>query len=414
MIFNINHSDKIDQMTLESPSRIEPATLDTLPVEIADLISEISARASVLGSSLHPRTAASLAGIVRMMNTYYSNLIEGHNTRPRDIERALRNDLSEEPERRNLQMEARAHHAVQARVDEIALNGSLPDPASSEFIRGLHEQFYQGAPEDFRVLADDHRRIAFVAGEWRSRPEHDVAVGRHMPPSSHRVADFMTYFSKRYAFAKMGKAARITAMACAHHRLNYIHPFIDGNGRVSRLMSHAMGHAAGIGSHGLWSVSRGLARGLDPGPEGRNEYRDMMDRADMPRQGDRDGRGNLSERALESFVIWFLSTCLDQIRFMTDLFDLNQLERRLHRLVDSDDTLRAEARALLTEAMVRGSFERGAASRLTGLSESTARRLLRELVNRGLLSSETPKGAVFLSFPAETFEILFPRLFPPS
>ena len=84
------------------------------------------------------------------------------------------------------------------------------------------------------------------------------------------------------------------AIPAAHHRMNYIHPFPDGNGRVSRLMSHAMAHAAGIGAHGLWSVSRGLARGL----KSRKEYPQHMDHADMPRQGDLDGRGNLSQRAL--------------------------------------------------------------------------------------------------------------------
>lgn len=399
---------------LETPSRIEPARLDSLPVDIADLVSEIAAASSILGIALHPRTAASLAGIVRMMNTYYSNLIEGHNTRPRDIERALRDEFSDDLRQRNLQMEARAHHAVQARVDEMALSDALPDPASTEFIRWLHELFYLGTPDAFHVLADGTRRITFAAGEWRSRPEHDVEVGRHLPPSSSRVADFMAYFSRRYEFARMGQAARITAMACAHHRLNYIHPFIDGNGRVSRLMSHAMGHAAGIGAHGLWSVSRGLARGLDQGPDGRNEYRRMMDRADTPRQGGRDGRGNLSERALEEFVTWFLSTCLDQIQFMSALFDLDRLENRLHRYVDQHETLRVEAKPLLSEALVRGTFERGAASRLTGLSESTARRLMRELVQVGLLSSATPKGPVHLAFPADTFEFLFPKLFPPA
>ena len=77
----------------------------------------------------------------------------------------------------------------------------------------------------------------------------------------------------------------------------------DGNGRVSRLMSHAMALKAGIGAHGLWSVSRGLARGLDS----RREYKTWMDRADTPRQGDPDGRGNLSRSALVDFTLWFLN-----------------------------------------------------------------------------------------------------------
>jgi Fic family protein len=115
------------------------------------------------------------------------------------------------------------------------------------------------------------------------------------------------------------------AMASANHRFNYIHPVPDGNGRVSRLMSHAMASAAGIGAHGLWSVSRGLARGL----ESRGDYKRMMDYADMPRQGDLDGRGKLSDAALKEFVLWFLKVCLDQVTFMSELFDRNTLSRRL-------------------------------------------------------------------------------------
>src|SRR5690606_23927766 len=139
-------------------------------------------------------------------------------------------------------------------------------------------------------------------GEWRSRPEHDVQVGRHVPPSSARVGDCMHHFEDRYRFDRMGTAARILAMASAHHRFNYIHPFPDGNGRVSRLMSHAMGLAAGIGGHGLWSLSRGLARGLDRP----TDYKRMMNHADMPRQDDLDGQGSLSLRALTEFNLWFL------------------------------------------------------------------------------------------------------------
>jgi Fic family protein len=78
-----------------------------------------------------------------------------------------------------------------------------------------------------------------------------------------------------------GGAGEILSIAAAHYRLDYIHPFLDDNGRVSRLMSHAMIRRAGIGGHGLWSVSRGLARGL----EDRGEYKMRMDATDMPRQG---------------------------------------------------------------------------------------------------------------------------------
>jgi Fic family protein len=197
-------------------------------------------------------------------------------------------------------------------------------------------------------------------------------------------------------------------MAAAHHRFNYVHPFPDGNGRVSRLMSHAMAWRADIAAHGLWSISRGLARGI----ESRGEYKQMMDLADTPRQGDLDGRGNLSERALVDFVVWFLQIAIDQVAFMSGLFDLETLGRRLRTLVERHEAFKPEAAALLEQVLMRGEVERGEASRITGLPVRTAQRLLNDLVAEGLLGSATPKGAVSLRFPSHALEVLFPRLYP--
>jgi len=218
----------------------------------------------------------------------------------------------------------------------------------------------------------------------------------------------MRYFEQRYDLTHLGTASRIMAIPAAHHRLNYIHPFPDGNGRVSRLMSHAMAHQTGIGAHGLWSISRGLARGLDS----RGEYKQMMDWADMPRQGDLDGRGNLSLKVLKEFVLWFLRVCLDQVQFMSGLFDLNELKQRLRILVERSSNLKPQAAALLEEALMRGEFERGEVARITGLPERTARRVLTDVTELGLLASSTPKGPVSLRFPESALEELFPKLYP--
>lgn len=394
--------------SLESVQRIEPAQLDDIPATVSDLVAEIAAVSATLGRALHPRTAANLAGLVRIMNSYYSNLIEGHHTRPQDIERALAGQFDRDEGRRNLQLEAAQHVRVQAKIDRLAFECQLPEPASVDFVRWLHREFYEAAPPQMLRVHGVGRDIVMVPGDWRSHPQHDVAVGRHQPPSSERVADFMAYFAERYRFEKLGKASRILAVAAAHQRFNYIHPFPDGNGRVSRLMSHAMASQAGIGAHGLWSISRGLARGL----ESRGDYKRMMDHADMPRQGDLDGRGNLSRRALIDFVTWFLRACLDQLTFMSSLFEIETLGRRLKTYVVRSDTLKPEAARLLDEALLRGEFDRGEASRITGLPERTARRVFNDLIGLGLLASETPKGPVSLRFPVDTLDILFPRLFP--
>ena len=162
------------------------------------------------------------------------------------------------------------------------------------------------------------------------------------------------------------------------------------------------------GAHGLWSISRGLARGL----ESRGEYKRMMDLTDMPRQGDLDGRGNLSLKALKEFVLWFLRACLDQVQFMSGLFDLNELKQRLRTLVERSSTLKPQAAAILEEALMRGEFERGEVARITGLPERTARRVLADVTELGLLASSTPKGPVSLRFPESALEELFPKLYP--
>jgi Fic family protein len=391
---------------IETPYRIEPCLLESIPVGLTDLIADLTTSSERIASQLHPRTAASLADLVRIMNCYYSNLIEGHKTKPRDIERALADDLDKDHVRRDLQIEARAHVRLQQMIDQLYAAGQLPEPASADFLRWLHSEFYRDASEAMLWIGNGDHGFQMEPGVFRSRPEHNVSVGRHIPPGSDHVNEFMRYFEQRYRLAPMGKGARIIAMAASHHRLAYIHPFPDGNGRVSRLMSHAMGLTAGIGASGLWSVSRGLARGL----ESRQDYKNKMDYADTPRQGDLDGRGNLSQKALIEFIHWFLQVCLDQVNFMTSLFEFDRLAGRLKGYVENQG-LKPEAFFILERVLIQGEMPRGEAERITGLKERSARMVLSSLINNGILQSETPKGPVSLHFGSESVEFLFPRLF---
>jgi Fic family protein len=393
---------------LETPARIEPCQLAHYPERLADLVSATTAAATMLGARLHPLTAASLADLVRVMNCYYSNLIEGHDTRPRDIERALFNELETDGERRNLQLEARAHIQVQKAIDERHAGGALEEPAEPSFIRWVHERFYDGAPDQLLTIASKRGPFRMQPGKFRNEARHDNVVGRHVPPSSAVIAPFMAYFGDRFRLEPLGAAARVVAIAIAHHRLNYIHPFPDGNGRVSRLVAHAMALRAGIGAHGLWSISRGLARGL----QDRGEYKRMMDLADTPRQGDLDGRGNLSLKALEQYVTWFCEVALDQVRFMSDLFDLDTLAARLERYVTRDLQLAESAVKIVRALLHHGEIPRGDAALITNQPERTARAVLSRLIDTGLVASATPKGAVSLRFTTLSAEALFPRLFP--
>ena len=256
------------------------------------------------------------------------------------------------------------------------------------------------------VVHPDGNPEEIVPGRFRFEADGEVSDGRHLPPSSSRVAAFMVYFDKRFAGAEASPSTRIIAIASAHPRLNYIHPFPDGNGRVSRLMSHAMALWAGIGGQGLWSISRGLARGI----EDRGDYKRMMDYADTPRQGERDGRGNLSEQALHSFCRWFLRVMLDQIQFSSRMFDLAGLERRYLRLI-ADVMEDKRAPTLMAAVLRHGSLERGDAEIVLKTSERTARNTLSDLVRAGFLKSNSPKTPVRIAFPLEYRERLFPNLF---
>lgn len=176
---------------------------------------------------------------------------------------------------------------------------------------------------------------------------------------------------------------------------------------MSRLVSHAMALEAGIGAHGLWSIARGLARGL----AGRGEYKAMMDLADTPRQGDLDGRGNLSLKSLEQFVEWFLKVALDQVEFMAQLFDFDGLRVRLQHYVLRDLRLRAECAQLVDVLYQRGQLSRGDAAVAMSLKPRTATAAIRQLLESGLVTSPSDKGPLRLHYDSRSADALFPRLF---
>ena len=201
---------------------------------------------------------------------------------------------------------------------------------------------------------------------------------------------------------------RIIASAASHHRLAWIHPFLDGNGRMTRLFTHAYLIRAGVDGHRLWMVSRGFARRRD-------EYMNALIRADSPRMSDLDGRGNLSDDGLMRFCEFFLQTSLDQVEFMGGLLELDRLEARIIAYVERQATLGEldpAAAFLLRDVLLRGEIARGEAARITGKPVRTASRIVATLLQKNLLTSETPKGALRIVFPAKAAGYYFPRLYP--
>ena len=384
--------------------QMEPMLPEEASRELDDMAFDLIARASALSGQLHPVVALSVRELVRSMNCYYSNFIEGHKTHPRDIENALRQDLSKQPERRNLQLEALAHIEVQKAIDD-GMDDQSP-PLTSKYAYWLHREFCSRLPEEMLWVEDpiSHRKIQVVPGKLR---DGEVQVGHHLPPRASALPRFLARFDEAYNSEHLSKVRQIVATAAAHHRFVWIHPFYDGNGRVVRLMAHAMLKRLGLGNS-LWSVARGLARRVE-------QYKALLADADQPRRTDLDGRGALSQRALIAFCHFFLDTCVDQIGYMLSILEPTELLRRIARYTQDEidaKNLPKGSFALLREALLSGEFERGKAAAITGSSERSARDILSVLTGRKLLVSDTPKTAVRLGFPLEAVERWFPRLYP--
>ena len=371
---------------------------------LEDLACSIVEQSAKLSAKLREPLRVQVSELTRWMHCYYSNLIEGQQTRVRDIEAALKQDFAAEPKKRDLQQLSLAHLEVQKWA--AAQTGS---PFSSAFICELHRQFYEKLPASMRVATTSKgKKKPLVPGELRDR---DVEVGTHLGPPHELVPKLLGHFQWRYESDDLSRIQRIIAIGASHHRLAWIHPFRDGNGRVVRLFSDALIRQLGIDGGGLWSLSRGFARN-------RTEYYERLSNADQKRSTSSadDGRGHLSERALWDFCEFTLRTMIDQITFMEQLLDLDGLERRIEHYVRVVDTQVAPDAdrifLLLREALLRGEFPRGEAARIVGVGDRTGRSTLTLAIEAGLLVSDTPKAAVRLGLPAKVHETYFPQLFP--
>jgi Fic family protein len=370
---------------------------------LRDLAFLLGAEAGGLTGRLAPGTATAVGDLVRGMNCYYSNLIEGHDTRPIDIERALRADLAAEPKRRNLQLEATAHIAVQGAIDA----GELDDLAEpSALAIEIHRRFYERMPPElcFVEERDSGRQVEVQPG--RLRDSH-VEVGHHLAPAPEELPGWLSRLDEG-APERFGRADRLVAIAAHHHRLLWVHPFADGNGRTARLLSHALLRRASVGS-ALWSVSRGLARNVEA-------YKAYLARADAPPQGALDGRGILSDGRLAAFCRFFLAACLDQVRFMRALLAPEALSGRVREFVAAEAAggrLDPRVGPLLEAAVLFGRVPRAEVPGLVGTSDRQARRLVRPLVERGLLTG-AKDAPLEVAFPLGETERLFPHLWAPS
>jgi Fic family protein len=380
----------------------EPRALGPLLERSAALVAE-GHRLEAAGGALR----ASLQPLLRSMNSYYTNKIEGQHTRPAEIERALVRDFDAD------QTQARKQRLAVAHIEtEIELEARLPstpaplyDPA---LIQRIHANLFERLPPKERTT-DQGRPVE--PGTWRKTM---VTAGRHVAPSPKAIPTLLRAWQEAYATLP-GVELAVVGAACSHHRLLWVHPFADGNGRAARLHSHLVLAVLGV-TQGLWSPLRGLAREHEA-------YYARLNNADLPRRNQLDGRGALSQEELVAFAGWFLDVCLDQARFMGRLLGLAELRSRIEDLLRflevhpwsvgrERSVIKPSAVEALHYVAIAGPIERSRFMAMTGLQLRTARRVLASLLDFGVLSSPSPRAPVSFGVPLASLRFLFPRLWP--
>lgn len=370
-----------------------------------ELTSQLNRLAAQVTGQLAPVTAETLRQHMAVINSYYSNLIEGNRTLPHQIREAQKGNFEEDPITRDKQVESLAHIKVQEWVRSARRD--LDEVMSVAFIKELHRQFYRHLPKDLKKFTDDETSelVWVVGGQFRDR---DVRIGRHVPPEAKTLETLMEQFCREYKSARYPGDKRLIAIAAAHHRFLWVHPFLDGNGRVVRLWTDAALQAAGLDSVGIWCLSRGLAIYSD-------KYKENLAQADAEQQGQTDGRGPLTETGLTRFSQFVLETAVDQVTYISGLLNLHSMKLRIEEYVRSRSDLKPAAKWVLYQAYIEGSLARSEAIALTGEKEErTARRLLKKLRDEGLLVADdtSHRSPLRWAVPEHVERHYFPNLSP--
>lgn len=359
---------------------------------------------ATLKAILPEPSRAAVAEVVRSMNGYYSNLIEGHKTRPLDIEAALTQNFSSAPKERELQLLHYAHLETLRKAEDSL----TPDTriTSSEYLCWLHGEFFSHLPAELLVFHSENGQ------EYRVEPgvirTHNVTVGQHLAPAHESLPEMLNRFDRAYRREIRDAPDSLIAAAAAHHRLTWIHPFADGNGRIARMLTHLWLIQAGAGGAGLWTLSRGLARSIE-------QYKSLLAQADGKRVSDFDGRGRMSDRKLGEFCAYLLDTGRDQIDDMAKTLQIETLAGRLAAAVfykENSGELPKRSSKLVREVLLKGTLARTEAARIMNVSARTAQPVVQALVRGGYLRSPSERGKLSVGFPTKICALAFPELFP--
>jgi len=372
-------------------TKIDPLCPST-EIEDEDLVVDLIKKASGLACQLPSVIRKSLGYLIRPMNSFYSNFIEGYYTSPREIDCALSSTHKEfDSQKRALQNFAVAQTNIKWKIDD----GSDPpfEPTDIDYLKWLYREIFKSyRHEHFEVLLrPDERQRAIPSGE----------LGKGLPRSDY--LSLMEYFKKTYrSNNRFSKVEQFMILGATHQRLLRIKPFSHGNIMVASLMSHACIQKCGLDGS-LWSVARALAWNA---PEYRALFMDAS-RIEMDK--------SIAEMSLLKFCRFFLKICIEEIDFMASLLKPEALLHRMGEHVREEilsKRLHKGSFKILRESFLTGEVQRSRFGEITGYSERMARDIVSDLLNKGYLKSdEKPCSPLVLAFPLKIVDHWFPRLY---
>ena len=255
--------------------------------------------------------------------------------------------------------------AAMRQVEEAVEPGA---PITEHLLRGLHATTVQGL----------QREGDRSPGQYRSGPVQ-IAAAPHLPPDALEVPGYMAELT---AFVNQAHPPKYDLMkvALAHHRFAWVHPFGNGNGRVVRLMTHAL-----LIKYGFQVAAAG--RLLNPAAvfcADRNRYYSLLSQADSGAEAD-----------LEAWCLYVLAGIRDELQKVIRLSDYAHLQAQvlipavLH--ARQRQWVTAQEHAVLVRT-IQGGVVKAAdlEAALPGLNANQRTYQIRKLLDNGMLQPIRP------------------------
>lgn len=346
--------------------------------------------------------------LLKITNSYYSNRIESEGTHPIDIEKAMKKEFSNDEKKKNLQQLSLIHIEIQEYLENKALN-EKEKLYSMDSILDVHKRFYSKVEMAYALkIKHSDLEVDMIPGELR---KSFVKIGSHIAPNPDDLITIFNEFEILYNQCKFeSQTMKLIYALCSHHRLVYIHPFYDGNGR-SRLYLDYLFQKIGLEGYGLWNLYRGLARNVD-------EYKKALSIADEPYRGSYDdGRGL---KALKQFLDFMLDIALDQIKYMSSVIKIDLIAKRMSNYVEFSQKnmyenikpLPKHSQKIFESLLIYGEIPRNSVKDILNVSKPTAIKIVKELEDRGYINSVEPKSPIRIRFNSHFASEVIPEIFP--